>query len=64
MGMEFKDKGGDSMNFFLNSDIVNLLFKTNCGRGKRPNFVIFVACCNCWWVDDGCMRQKVLSSTS
>ena len=30
------------MDLLLNSDIVNLLLKTNMGRDRRPNFVIFV----------------------
>ena len=30
------------MDLLFNSDIVNLLLKTNMGRDRRPNFVIFV----------------------
>ena len=30
------------MNLLLISDIVNLLFRTDGGRDKRSNFVIFV----------------------
>ena len=30
------------MDLLFNFDIVNLLLKTNGGRGRRPNFVIFV----------------------
>ena len=33
----------ENMNFLFNSDIVNLLLKTNVGKDKRPNFVIFIA---------------------
>ena len=30
------------MDFLFNSDIVNLLLKTNEGKDRGPNFVIFV----------------------
>ena len=30
------------MDMLFDSDIVNLLLKTNEGRERRPNFVIFV----------------------
>ena len=30
------------MDLLFNSDILNLLLKTNMGRDRRPNFVIFV----------------------
>ena len=30
------------MNWLCNSDIVNLMFKTNGGRDRMSNFVIFV----------------------
>ena len=33
---------GDNMDLLLNSDIVNFLLKTNEGRDRRPNSVIFV----------------------
>ena len=41
------------MNWLCNSDIVNLVFKTNGGRDRMSNFVILVAWreyFNCWWV--------------
>ena len=41
------------MHLLLNCDIVNLLLKTNLGRNRRPNFVIFVvwsALVVGWWV--------------
>ena len=31
------------MDLFFNPDIENLLLKINLGRGRRPNFVTFVA---------------------
>ena len=31
------------MDLLFNSDMVNPLLKTNGGRDRRPNFVIFVA---------------------
>ena len=30
------------MNLLLNSHVMNILLKTNVGRDKTPNFVIFV----------------------
>ena len=33
--------GGENMDLVFNSDIVNLLLKTNAGRDRRPNSVIF-----------------------
>ena len=32
------------MDLLYNSDIVNLLLKTNLGRDRRPKFVVFVVC--------------------
>ena len=34
--------GGQNMDLLFNSDIVNLLLKTNRGRDRRPNFAVFV----------------------
>ena len=34
--------GGQNMNLLFHSDIVNLLLKANGGRGRKPDFVIFV----------------------
>ena len=34
--------GGQSICFLFNSDVDNLLLKTNGGEDRRPNFVIFV----------------------
>ena len=34
--------GGENMDLLSNSDIVNILLKTNVGRNRTPNFVIFV----------------------
>ena len=41
------------MYLLLNCDIVNFLLKTNLGKNRRPNFVIFVvwsALVVGWWV--------------
>ena len=51
------------MNWLCNSDIVNLMFKTNGGRDRMSNFVILVAWreyFNCWWVGGGGLGQKIL----
>ena len=40
--------GMENMNLLFNSDIVNLLLKTNVGRDRRTNVVI-LDCFNCWW---------------
>ena len=50
------------MDLLPNSDIVNFLLKTNEGRDRRPNFVIFVVflCSNCRQVGGGSLGQKVL----
>ena len=42
------------MNLLLDSDIINLLLKTNGGKCRKPHFVIFVIwsaliVCGCWW---------------
>ena len=37
-----RSPGGEDMDLLFNSDIVNLLLKTNGGRHRKPNFVIFV----------------------
>ena len=34
--------GGENVDLLFNSDIVNLLLKTNRGRNRKPNFVIFI----------------------
>ena len=53
------------MDLFFNPDIENLLPKINLGRGRRPNFVIFVA----WsalivggWVVVSCSKKYCLGS--
>ena len=50
------------MDLLFNFDIVNLLLKTNGGRGRRPNFWYFCSleCFNCWRVGGGGSEQKVL----
>ena len=40
--------GTGNMNLLFNSDIVNLLLKTNVGRERRTNVAI-LDCFNCWW---------------
>ena len=40
--------GTENMNLLFNSDIVNLLLKTNVGRERRTNVAI-LDCFNCWW---------------
>ena len=54
--------GGDNTDLLPNSDIVNFLLKTNEGRDRRPNFVIFVVflCSNCRQVGGGGLGQKVV----
>ena len=63
----------ENMYLLFNSDILKLLFKTNCGgegrrgreRKRRPNFVNFCSldCFNCWWVGKGGVKQKILFRT-
>ena len=40
--------GGENMNLFFNSDIVNLLLKTNV-RTKKACDVVILECFNCRW---------------
>ena len=40
--------GTENMNLLFNSDIVNLLLKTNVGRERRANVAI-LDCFNYWW---------------
>ena len=56
---------GENMDLFFNPDIENLLLKINLGRGRRPNFVIFVV----WsalivggWVMVPCSKKYCLGS--
>ena len=49
------------MDLLPNSDIVNFLLKTNEGRDRRPNFVIFVfLCSNCRQVGGGSLGAESL----
>ena len=45
----------------FNSDTVDLMFNTNQGRDRWPNFCYFCSlkCFNCWWVGGG-VEQKFL----
>ena len=54
---------GQSIYLLFNSDVVNFLLKTNGGRDRKPNFVLFLG----WsalivggWVSRDEVEQKVL----
>ena len=60
---QFCFQAGQSIYLLFNSDVVNFLLKTNVGRDRKPNFVIFVG----WsalivggWVSGDEVEQKVL----
>ena len=71
---EFKSRdrfpGGESINFLFNSDIANLLLKTNEGRDRRSYFVIFVVwsalivggCVVVAWGRKSCLWLAAISS--
>ena len=62
--------GRENMDLVFNFDIVKLLLKTNAGRDRRPNFVIFVVwsalIAGRWvvvaWNRKSCLRPAEISS--